>query len=268
MRWICLVLLMTLAACKRSAPNVAATEAGIQLREAERQWERRGVDGLDPVEDTLEAAYALQPDSSEVLWQLARLKVVQGMLEPDARAALYSYAEARALALQCLDADPAFQQRRVELGWEPALDLLDADHMPCAAYAALAWARWMEVHGGAAGEIDLDTIDLLVKITSRLGAERERRVAVWAQALVMAIRPEWRGRDLEKARALLERAIRVEPTDLVRRADLLFLIGIPTDDHKLVADQIEQIKNSDSGNPEDVRAQERVAAYEAVGEEQ
>jgi len=263
MRCLLLTMLIAVGACKRVAPDPAATEAGMRLRIAERQWDQRDRNGLGPVEETLEGVYALQPDSSEVLWQLARLKIVQGLLEPDRRAALYSYAEARALALGCLDADAAFLQRRVELGWEPAIELLDSQRMPCAAYAALAWARWMEVHGGAAGEIDLETIDLLVKVTTRSGADRERRVAVWAQALVMAIRPEWRGRDLDKAQALLERAIRVDPNDLVRRADLVFLVGVPTENEQLVANQIDKIQASESSNPEDARVRERVDEYRA-----
>ena len=182
MRWLGLALLLLSSACKRTAPNAAATEAGMRLRIAERQWEQRATNGLEPVEKTLEAVYGVQPDHPEVLWQLARLKITQGLVEPDRRASLYSFAEARALALRCLDAEPAFLQRRVELGWEPALEILSPAQRPCAAYGALAWARWMEVHGGAAGEIDLDTIDLLVQAITNTGAERERRVAVWAQA--------------------------------------------------------------------------------------
>jgi hypothetical protein len=261
MRWFCLVLLFGVTACRRTAPDASSSEVGMRLRIAERQWDQRARNGLGPVEKTLEAVYGLEPDHSEVLWQLARLKIVQGLLESDRRAALYSFAEARALALHCLDAQPAFLQRRVELGWEPALELVSEEQLPCAAYGALAWARWLEVHGGAAGEIDLDTIDLLVRTATRGGAERERRVAVWAQALVMALRPDWRGQDLREARALLERAIRVAPEDLVRRADLVFLVAIPLDDDALTTQQIDWILASDAMNPEDQRAQERVRAY-------
>jgi len=264
MRWLGLALLLLSSACKRTAPNAAATEAGMRLRIAERQWEQRATNGLEPVEKTLEAVYGVQPDHPEVLWQLARLKITQGLVEPDRRASLYSFAEARALALRCLDAEPAFLQRRVELGWEPALEILSPAQRPCAAYGALAWARWMEVHGGAAGEIDLDTIDLLVQAITNTGAERERRVAVWAQALMMAIRPDWHGRDLDRAQALLERAIRVEPEGLVRRADLLFLVAIPLDDLPLISTQIAHITGSASGLPEDVSARERVEAYVAA----
>jgi hypothetical protein len=257
-------MLIGFTACRRTAPDASSSEVGMRLRIAERQWDQRGKNGLKPVEKTLEAVYGVEPDHPEVLWQLARLKIVQGLLESDRRAALYSYAEARALALHCLDAQPAFLQRRVELGWEPALELVSAEHLPCAAYGALAWARWLEVHGGGAGEIDLDTIDLLVSATTRSGAERERRVAVWAQALVMALRPDWRGRDLPQARALLERAIRVAPEDLVRRADLVFLVAIPLEDDALTTLQIDRILASDSTNPEDQSARERVAAYLAA----
>ena len=221
--------------------------------------ERPGAGGEDPGGGLWRPAR-----SSRGALAAGRLKITQGLVEPDRRASLYSFAEARALALRCLDAEPACLQRRVELGWEPALEILSPAQRPCAAYGALAWARWMEVHGGAAGEIDLDTIDLLVQAITNTGAERERRVAVWAQALMMAIRPDWHGRDLDRAQALLERAIRVEPEGLVRRADLLFLVAIPLDDLPLISTQIAHITGSASGLPEDVSARERVEAYVAA----
>ncbi len=216
----CLLWLLALGCPKR---DQARTDPVPELlAQSDSLWEDRGQGGFSPVERVLLEAWAVQPHNPEVQWRLVRLKVGEGMAAESQDLARYTFAEARALGIQCLDDAPTFRQQRVERTWEAAIERVPPERARCAAWTSLAWARWLSILGGAAGSVDLQEIDALVAGID----DDDDAVVAWARGVVAAVRPDWAGQDLQVATVQLERAIAARPRELSRRVDL-FLLAQP-----------------------------------------
>jgi hypothetical protein len=251
-RGLCLALWLLAGCPKRDLTRTDPIPA--LLQQADAAWERRGEDGFGPVEDLLFQAWGIRESDPEVLWRLVRLKIGQGLAQDDPVAARYEFAEARALGIQCLDGDAAFRQQRTEVSWAGAVERIGVEREDCAAWTALAWARWLEVHGGAAGALDLEPLDDLLRVQDGDGPEG---VGAWAGGLLAAVRPTWAGQDLERARRQLERAVQQEPRALVRRIDLFLLVQAPTMTEERDAARL-QLKGRPADTPEDRAAVRRL----------
>ena len=139
--------------------------------------------------------------------------------------------------MTCLDTSPAFLQRRLELGLHQALPFIDAERMPCAAWATLAWARWITLFGGEAAAVDLEEVSRLADHVAAHGDASAQSLALWAQALVELSRPSWVDGEPGKGRTLLERAIQLDRAQLARHEDLLVRVAVPTRDRALFEDR-------------------------------
>jgi len=232
------------------------------LLEVDRRWESRGLGGLEPVE-----ALLLRPVSEplasdpEWLWRRTRLLVVKGEItETRPRVALERYGEARALGIACLDQLPAFKQLRQEENIHVAASVISDRHMGCAAWTAMAWARWIALFGGDAGAIDLDDVEGLASHVASRGGATWRPLALWAQAVAFASRPAWRGADPDQAKSLMRRVVKMGPTERLRQWDLLRLVALPQGDEELANELIESLRRATPVTPEDRAATLMVAS--------
>lgn len=255
MRLSLLVLLSS--ACRHRGPE-GPTRLESLLVLADAAWDERGRTGLAAAEGPLLQAFAEDPHHPGVLWRLARWHVAQGLVAEAPDRARAEYAEARALAVRCLDGDPVVAQRRAQQGWEAALAVLPPERSACAAWSALAWARWMVAIGGPTATLDLAPVDALLAVTIDAADPSVRGVAVWADGLVSAVRPAWAGGDPARAADRLALAVRLEPGALVRQVDLYELAVVPAGDPEAIAALRGRILGAAAEAPEDVAARDRV----------
>jgi len=227
------------------------------LEEADKAWANRGELGLEEASLPLLSAWSVDPRHIGVSWRLARQKVAEGIVSEDPNATRTLYGDARSLAIGCLDNDVAFAQERASSGWEVALDKVPIARERCAAWGALAWARWMAVTGGAATALDLDAVQSLVDATSKTEDEQANDIGTWAGGVLAAVRPPWDGGNADEARKALEKAIERAPDDLVRRADLYVLVLEPTNSPDAPAVRAE-ILAATAKTPEDAAVQKKL----------
>jgi hypothetical protein len=252
-----LLLLLVVFGCPKRGDQ-KDREVRELLEQADAAWENRGQLGLEEASLSLLAAWGVDPQHIGVAWRLARQKVAEGIVAEDPNAARTLYAEARALAIGCLDRDVAFAQDRASSGWEVALENVPIARERCAAWGALAWARWMSVTGGAATAIDLDAVQSLVAATTATEDELTNDIGTWAGGVLAAVRPTWSGGSADDARTALEAAIDRAPEDLVRRADLYTLVLEPTDDPDAATVRAE-ILAATPKTPEDAAVQKQLS---------
>lgn len=259
-------VLLLAAGCPRRAPGEVDDPLPGLLRRADAAWAARGTDGFEPVEEALGEARQVAPDHPEVQWRYVRLEVGRGLASDVPAQAVRHFSKGRSFGITCLAAAPGFLTAQATGDWAEAVREVPANRQACLGWTAFAWARWLAAHGGAAGAVDLDAIDRLVR---RQASGR----STWTEGIVAAARPPELGRDLEAARDALQGAVEEDPGDLARRADLVFLVGLPADDADLVRREVEAILDAEPDTPEDRRAVERVrrlgeAPVEAPGKVQ
>jgi hypothetical protein len=208
-----------LLACPKRDPD-PAVQARQLLARADQAWEQRGTIGLEEATEPLLGAYAVGPSLPGVAWRLARWHTAEGLAATDDEVAKGLFAEGRAAAVACLEASPGFDSRRAGSGWAAALADIEDPRRPCVAWAALAWSRWMALHGAEAAAVDLEAVDALVA-TGRDGAgPKVEPLLDQAEGILLAIRPAWAGRDPERAEALLREAVEQDPGSVVALVDL------------------------------------------------
>jgi hypothetical protein len=253
------VLGLLLAGCPRRGPD---TEVRLQslVRASDEAWQRRGQLGLDEAAKPLLTAWSAAPADPRVSWRLARWRLAEGLAAPNAGQARTSYAQAREVGLACLDGDPLFAQRRKSEGWAVALAGLSPERSRCAAWAALAWTRWIEVMGGGAAALDLDTVDALIGSSKATAGPLAQGVARWAEGVLAAVRPSWAGRDLGRAEVALRDAIRADPDSVVRWVDLYRLVVVNTGTTAEQEALRSQILALPAVTPEDQRARTQLEA--------
>ncbi|MBT3222983.1 MAG: hypothetical protein HN348_28240, partial [Proteobacteria bacterium] len=218
--------------CPRRDSESGVTRTPAWVRDADRAWEERG-DSFEEAEDLLHQAYADNQRQTDVLWRLVRLQVAKGLAAEEKRQSQYAFAEGRSLGLQCLDLDPAFQQRRVELGWPNALEVVQPERVHCLTWTTLAWVKWVQAHGAEAAALDIATLDELINAANLVATDEDRGLLAWAAGILAAVRTDGQG-DLTVARSLLELALVADPAAANIRADLIFLVAVPNEDLELL----------------------------------
>jgi len=199
------------------------------LREADQAWDERATVGLAPMDDALHAASTIASDDPAVSWRVVRLLVERAGGEADPARRVDQLSEARAAGVRCLEADTLWTQVRDEHGWVRAAARLDEARRPCAAFAALAWARWIAERVPDAYALDTTPIEGLVAAGA---AGPGAPAAARAGALLAGLRPAWDGRDVEAAADAL--AGRPGPgVDQWVRADDLWLIFRAAEDARI-----------------------------------
>lgn len=251
------VVVLLLAGCPRRGPEGEARVQAL-VNAADAAWEDRGEIGLEAAGKPLLDAWSAAPDEPKIAWRLARWRLTEGMAAPDAGQARASYAQAREVALHCLEGDPLFVQRRASEGWVVALAGLSQERSRCAAWAAFSWTRWIELMGGGAAALDLETVDALIGSAEASTQGGALAVTRWAEGILAAVRPSWAGQDLGRAEAALREAIRESPGSVARRVDLYRLVvaphGAPEEREALRS----EILAMPASSPEDRRARELV----------
>ena len=211
-------MLWFLLGCPKRTPDIGEQIEALLAR-SDAAFEDRAEGGFDPVRVPLVEAYGLDVDHPGVAWRFARMQIAQGLSEPDSAAARALFAEGRASADRCLRADPQYLSRRQGQGLGEALAIVEPERRPCVAYLALAWVRWSIAVGPAAAALDLESIDLLLGAAASYEERSLRGTVSWAWGLSLATRPEPLGRDLVRAQALLDEAIREGRGEIVREVD-------------------------------------------------
>ncbi len=264
MRRAALVILVALAGCPawRSRAEVEDPVDGL-LRRADAAWAQRLDEGYQPARELLREAHGLGARDPRALWRLARLEVEQGMAAEGRDQARSAYGLARSVGMECLETDPVFAQRRVEVGWEGALEALDPSLATCQLWTTVAWVRWAELMGGEAASLDLPVVHLFVSRAAgpwepapTAWTVQSAHLVPWSEGVLAATRPRAEGQDLELARARLLDAAATGAGELMVHADLLRLVAWPTQDVVLVASQEEAIRRAEIDTPADRRAVE------------
>ncbi len=175
-----LFCLWLLASCAkhRVDPDDAARAA--LMERADAAWTRRGADGLDAVDTLLLSAPSHWTQHPDLLWRRARVSVARGMVAEDPAQARRHHAQARALALGCVLVVP-YGEGRGDDDVVLSLPGLRADRVPCAAYAAFAWARWADDRDGEVTALDSAAVDALTNAVPP-GTPHED-IALWAGGL-------------------------------------------------------------------------------------
>jgi hypothetical protein len=229
------------------------------LKLADAAWERRADVGFEGASAPLLEAYGIAPTFPGVLWRIARLRTGEGMAAEDPDVARSAFAEARSTGAACLEGQSGFVEQRVAGGWAAALAAVTPDRTPCVAWTAFAWVRWMEIQGGAAASLDLESIDALIARVVETPDPDVQRVTVWAEGLLFAVRPTWAGRDYTAARERLERAIRLNRKELGPLVDLYGIaLAVGTPDAQAALSH--RILSERATTPEDLRAIARLEA--------
>ncbi len=254
-----------MSACPKRGPE-SVDALGPLLDAADRAWDQRARNGLEPVDDALQRAFAAVPESPEVAWRLARVKVSRGLMADAEEARVQAFGQAREIAWKCMFDDPSVRALQIEVGLKNALRALPPDRQRCALWATHAWTRWMADFGPDAASVDLERLDPLVRYLERRrdgkATSPARKVAMpgppstrskkrkkkkrgktrdvsrtdrattvewtveeqvritWTSGLLLAIRPEWSGRDRARAETLLSDVTRADPRNLLPIADL------------------------------------------------
>jgi hypothetical protein len=248
-----------LLSCLRREPSTTGPAREISV-EADRLWAQRDELGLEAVGAPLISAQAVYQGGPGIAWRLSRWYVARGLAEDDPAVAARWFADARESAVACLDQSPEFAAWHAAGDWEAAAKTIPVVRRPCAAWAAFAWVRWMEVHGPVAASLDFPAIDVLIAAGEQSEGPMLRDVAEWARALADALRPAWLGGDLQLARAELGAVVRSDPDSVARRVDQyrLVLARIGTAEERAAA--FAAIAALTPRYPEDIRLQQRFTA--------
>jgi hypothetical protein len=123
--------------------------------------------------------------------------------------------------------------------------------MGCVAWTALAWARWAALFGGEAAALDLPGIEALAAHAANNSDGMIRATALWAEAISVAIQPDWMSGDSDRSGALMHGAVQAAPGQLMRKWDLLRLVAVPQGRTDLEAKTLEELLGSSPKTPED-----------------
>ena len=130
--------------------------------------------------------------------------------------------------MDCLMADSEVATVRAVSGWPDAISVVPDERQRCALWAGVAWTRWLEVFGGAAGAIDLPLVTGLLHRAEASGHADMVDLAAWHMGILLALRPRHLGQDERSAARHLsqayERAVASRGDDVwVRWCDLVRL---------------------------------------------
>lgn len=252
-----LVAVLFVGCPKRGGEEESALWLARRIEQIDEAWAARGDDGFSPVHSALTEGEVAFPDHPELAWRWSRYSTGRGLAAPDPDTARHHFAEARGAGLRCLLADPVFDARQAELGWEPALEVLPADREPCALWTAFAWLKWMEQIGARAAELDFARIEPLLDHL-RLTTEDQDGRLTWSRGLAETLKDRAQGLSSPRGRALLAQAVDAKPDELARTVDLLLVA-----DAEITGDlsrYLERALRAAAHTPEDERAQERLRA--------
>jgi hypothetical protein len=223
--------LLPLACAHREVTDPTAPIAGLVAR-ADDAWRDRATGGLDAVDAALGEAWQLDPAAPTVRWRIARAQVERALATEDPAARAAGFTAARNLAIACIEADPDFVAERTSVGWVSAVSKLPADRLPCAAWAGVAWTRWLAVRGAAASALDLPVVDALLGAGA---ASKQDEAVDWARSILLAVRPTWDGQDLPAATQQLQ-AARKGPGAWVHAVDALEFAVLPSGDEAAIGE--------------------------------
>lgn len=145
-------------ACSRHRVLDDAELLRLALIRADQIWEARDTEGLDAAERALGAAPASMQRDPEVLWRLARIEVARGVVAGTGVDARRAWTRARDLGSACLLSDSGLRAELTNAGWPAAVKRVGIARVPCLAYAAEGWVRWMVDFGGEPATIDESTL--------------------------------------------------------------------------------------------------------------
>lgn len=183
----------------------------LALQAADEHYAMRHEPGeLDVALQAYQDILASAPADRAVLFRLSRAYGAAGLGDPT-EAGMVSLEVGRQFGLECLMLNTGFASR-VELGaWqvtERAVRQLEAQDRPCIDATLVAWVRWVE-RRGPAGAVDLASIDRLARRV-RLMPDAGW-VGPWANAMVLVLPEGPSDRPTADSRALLEKALALEP---------------------------------------------------------
>lgn len=236
-------------------------ERATQIAEAaEDLWRRRDEIGLVAAGEPLVDAHARFPGAPAIAWKLTRVYVARGVAAEDPATAERLFASGREAAIACLDQGASFAAWHTAGDWSAAAATIPPVRRPCAAWGALAWVRWMEVHGAAASAIDLPAIDALIAAAAEADGDQVAEVAAWADGVLAALRPTWAGQDLDRARSQLAIAARGDPRSLLRAIDRYRWVLAPLGPPDERAAALDAIRAAEPRYPEEIKARRELLA--------
>lgn len=194
------------------------------LQIGERLYQQRGSDPLllDAAIDVWSTALAEHPQHPRLLARLTEAWTLRAETDPLRQP--HDYDVARRYGIQCLLAEPAVSSVVVASGRLDARAVRLSSDVPCLAWTAIAWARWLALHGAAGAAIDLDTIENIARRAATLEQKSDGRIAPGlcqhALGLALALPPEPLQPDLDGAEQALLSALESAPSRWMIAVDL------------------------------------------------
>lgn len=175
------IVMLALAGCLHHPSPDAEVAFQAALSAADKAWERRGNGGLDAIGRALDSIPAGFVSDPAARWRRARWLVARALVEGPGASGRRLLADARDEALACLWDEPRVGTALDQGDWDAALGQVGMSRMACVEWAAVSWARWLDVFGAGAAAIDLEVVrQLLGTVTST----REDGLAEWLDALL------------------------------------------------------------------------------------
>lgn len=183
--WVVLMC-VALAGCPkvRIDPDDAALAAA--LADADAAWDARGRVGLARVHQILDGVPATRQDHPEVLWRRARVGVAQGWSEDEVVARRRAFAQARAWGMRCIQGVPAARRLVREGRVVEAASAVPLDRLRCAAWAGVAWTRWLVTWERTASTVDLRVVEALLHTGDTVA---DHDIVMWSKAVFEQVRP-------------------------------------------------------------------------------
>jgi hypothetical protein len=218
---VCVALtVLCMLACR---PVSSPAGVVLALADVDRQWDDRGAEAHADTLRILDGLDERERATTPVMWRRARSITAGAMTMLKDSEARDAYAQARQVALDCLDADPYFRERRLAVGLVKALPSVGEERRQCVDQLAWAWTRWFVLVGHARAAIDLAEVEALTL------ANRDPTTGPWSQGLLASANT-----DYTSARAQLERLVATHPSELHIRADLAVYVLSPQRDEEAV----------------------------------
>lgn len=216
------LLLLALGGCGLRHHDEEISPLDQAINDAEALFSRRAVSAaeLDKCIEAWRTALSMSASDPRVLAGLARAYTARayGYGLPDPAG---DYEIAKVYAWSCMMQDPGFSARVIAEGGrltERAARLLGERFRPCLEGYVVAGLRWVEVRGPAAA-LDLSMLNTLAHRADEPGTAASPWIGPWAIAMVIALTPDPKLRDVTAMETEFARAEAALPELWMMTAD-------------------------------------------------
>jgi hypothetical protein len=176
-----LPLLLLLGGCSWLRAEKQVDPLTARLQQADAAWRARATAGIEPAASALSGLLADAPLDGRVLWRQARLRWLQGFLNPDPAGARNDWETGREYALGCLAGDPDVAASLRQGAWRissASLSTTTPEQRPCLLWAAGNSLALVELRGSG-GLLDAESACAMADRASQIVGPAEPGLLDW-----------------------------------------------------------------------------------------